>query len=131
MRNGSMLLRLTSPLPRPVLSAMVARYLMLLALASLAFGNAAMARDMSMLGPMPGTMACTTGAACCPESGGGMALSECVTCCVLAPITHVVPVKSEIKPVADRSATPATLVQRDVRPLDPPPRPLGQTENSI
>ena len=127
MRNGRMLLRLTSPLPRPVLSAMVARFLMLLALASLAFGNAAMARDI----PMPGTMACTTEAACCPESGGGMGLSECVTCCVLAQVTHAITVKSEIKPVADRAATPATLVQRDVRPLDPPPRPLGQTENSI
>lgn len=124
-------MRLTSRPRTLVLSAMVARLLMLLALASLAFGTAAMARDMPMFGPMPGTMACTPEAACCPDSESGMPLSACVTCCVLAPTLLAVPVKSEIKPLAARAAAPTILVQRDVRPLDPPPRPLGQTENSI
>ncbi|UVO55605.1 hypothetical protein [Sphingomonas sp. SUN039] len=106
---------------------MSARILMLLALASLAFGNAAMARAM----PMPGTMACTSEAACCPDSESGMPLSACVTCCVLAPALLVMPDKSETKPLAARAVEPAILLPRDVRPLDPPPRPLGQTENSI
>ena len=120
-----MKLHLTYLSPRPVLRAMIARFLMLLALASLAFGNAAMARDM------PGTMACTTDAECCPDSGGAIPLSDCVTCCVLAPTVFVAPVKSEIKPVPMRAMAPAILVQREVRPLDPPPRSLGQTESSI
>jgi hypothetical protein len=106
---------------------MIARFLMLLALASLAFGNSAMAREILM----PGKMACTVDAACCPDGNGGMPLSDCVTCCVLAPVAHVMPVASEIEPVTARATAPTILVQREVRPLDPPPRPVGQTENSI
>lgn len=106
---------------------MIARFVMLFALASLAFGNAAMARDM----PMTATIGCTTGAACCPDSGSAMPLSDCVTCCVMASVIRAIPVRAELKTVAPHSATSTILIPYDVRPLDPPPRPHAKPENSI
>jgi hypothetical protein len=106
---------------------MIARLLMLLALGTLGLSGAAMAQDA----PMVGMAGCATEAARCPEGKGAMPMSHRTICCVLAPVAFAVPDRAQLEPVTMRAAIPVVLIPRDVRPLDPPPRPLGQAEHSI